>query len=311
MVKEHKSSDNQGGTKTEHPILRMVATAWSVLAVLIIISGAGAMVNNNVSVVSDEAFTKRVDAAIKSAEEWVESYKVDIITRRNIGLVKMLSECDKLRANPTFKEIVRSFLAARSQPECWKRLIDPNWPVGESELNRAIEKERIDNKWVLYAMAPDKAKITPEEMHLFEPERWRGRKLAHQLDALTALRKTGGATEQLDKLIEHLCDRVSNELFFDVLKVDIGQVAFVLRAGFPEKIRRRWVERIVASQLPDGGWNNRWAYFVLGRRSVFDFTLPPSNQHDTLLALTVLYLVRYQYPEHFCQKELTAPKIRP
>ncbi|MFZ0034713.1 MAG: hypothetical protein WAK60_06980, partial [Sedimentisphaerales bacterium] len=285
MVKEHRSSDIQGDTKTKHPILRKAATAG---AVLIIICSAVALVNNNVSIVSDEAFTKRVDAAIKSAEEWVESHKIDIITGRNVGLVKMLGECDKLRANPAFKEIVRSFLTARSRPECWKRLIDPNWPVDELELSQAIKNELIDNKWVLYAMAPDKAKVRPEELYLFEPERWSGRKLAHQLDALTALRKTKGASGQLDKLIEHLCNRVSNELFFDVLKIDIGQVAFVLRAGFPEKIRRRWVERIVASQLPDGGWNNKWFCFLGGRRSVFDFSLPPSNQHDTVLALTVL-----------------------
>jgi hypothetical protein len=299
MAKAHELSDEKNDAVKKHPVLHKMVIAVLVSTVLIVVFSIGVLVYNNVSFTSDDAFTTQVDAAIASAEKWVSGNRKDILEKKNIGLLKMLRESDELKANPLFKEIIRSFMAMKVQPECWKRLIDPNWPVDELELNQAIEKENIDNKWVLYAIAPDKVKITPEEMHLFEPERWRGRQLAHQLDALTALRETKGATEQLDKLIEHLCSRVSDELFFDTLKIDIGQVAFVLRAGFPEKINRRWVERIFASQLPDGGWNNKRRYFVLGRRSVFDFTIPPSNQHDTLLALAVLYLVRYEYPEHF------------
>ena len=48
-----------------------------------------------------------------------------------------------------------------------------------------------------------------------------------------------------------------------------------------------------------GGWNTKWCYFVLGRRSIFDFSMPPGDEHDTLLTLTILYLIKYQYPEHF------------
>jgi hypothetical protein len=299
MAKEHKSNDKDDGTAKKRPALHRASVIILVLIIIAISCGTLMLVNNNVSLTGDEAFASQIDAAIESAEKWVSNNREDILKKKNIGLLKMLRECNELKHNPAFEDIVKSFLASRCQPECWKRLVDPNWPVNEQELNQAIKEEGLDNKWVLYAMAPDKAKITPEEMQLFEPQRWSGRKLSHQLDALTALRQAKGSTEQLDKLIEHLCDRVSNELFFDVLKVDIGQVGFILRAGFPEKIRRRWVERIVSNQLPDGGWNNRQSCFVWGRRSVFNLSLPPSKQHDTILALTVLYLVKYKYPEHF------------
>jgi hypothetical protein len=302
MTEEHKSSDNQGGTKTEHPIFRRAATAGLVLAVLIIISGAGALLYNNVSTVSDAAFAKRIDAAIESSEQWVKSHRMDILEEKNAALLKMLSECDEARANPLFKEIIRSFLATRCQPECWKRLIDPNWPVDETELNRTIETEGIDNKWVLYAIAAEKAKITPEEMHLLDPQRWQQRQLTHQLNALVTLKKRSRKTdEKLDELIEHLCERLSGELVFDMAVVDIyiQKVAFVLRAGYPEKIRVRWVERIIANQLPDGGWNDRWFCFASNRRPIFDFATPLSNQHATIQALTALYLIKYRYPEQF------------
>lgn len=302
MAKEHKSSDNQGGTKTKRPILRKAVIAGLVLTVLTGIFGVGVLVYNNVSAISDAVFAKRVDTAIESAEKWVKNHRMDILEEKNAALLKMLSECDEVKANPLFKEIVRNFMAARFRPECWKRLIDPNWPVDERELNRTIEKGGIDNKWVLYAIAKEDAKVTAEEMHLFDPQRWQRRQLTHQLNALVTLKKRSGKTdEKLDDLIEHLCERLSDELVFDMAVVDIyiQKVAFILRASFPEKIRTRWVERIIANQQPDGGWNDKWFCFTSGRKPLLGFAAPPSDQHATIQALTALYLVKYRYPEHF------------
>jgi hypothetical protein len=207
-----------------------------------VVFGAGVLAYNNVFFTSEEVFAERVDTAIESAEKWVKNHRMDILKEKNTALLKMLSECDEVKANPLFKEIVRNFMATRSRPECWKRLIDPNWPVDERELNRTIKKEGIDNKWVLYAIAKEEAKITPEEMHLFDPQQWQRRQLTHQLNALVTLKKRSGKTnEKLDSLIEHLCERLSSELVFDMAVVDIyiQKVAFVLRAGYPEKIRVR------------------------------------------------------------------------
>lgn len=296
MTKEHKSSNNK------RPILRKAAIAAVVFVVLIAMTGAVMLVFNNISFVGDAAFAKRVDTAIESAEQWVSNNREDISKEKNIGLLKMLRECSEIKHNPMFEEIVKSFLAARCHPECWKRLIDPNWPVNGPELNRTIEKENIDNKWVLYAIATEEAKITPEEMHLFDPHRWQWRQLTHQLNALVILKKRGRKTdEKLDEFIEHLCKRLSGELIFDMAVVDIyiQKVAFVLKAGHPEKIRARWVERIIANQLPDGGWDDRWFCFTSNKRPIFNFAPPLSNQHATIQALTALYLVKYRYPEHF------------
>ena len=64
-------------------------------------------------------------------------------------------------------------------------------------------------------------------------------------------------------------------------------------------IRRRWVERIIANQMPDGGWNDRWFCFDSGRRPVFGFARPPSDQHATIQAVMALYLVKHRYAEQF------------
>jgi len=299
MAKEHKLPDKKNDAVKKHPVIRKVLIAAIVLAFLIGVLYAVLFVNNNVSFISDEAFAKQIDVAIENALAWTQAHKTEIIIRKNVGLMKMLNDIDKLKATPVFSDIVKSHMASPALPKYWRRLIDPNWPIDKLELNMGIKKEYLDNKWVLYAIAPDIAEITPEEMHLFEPERWRGRELVHQLDALTILRKTKGANEEIDELIKHICNRLRVELTFDALVVDIGKNVLILRAGHPEKIRRRWVERIVAKQSPDGGWDNRWFCFSSNAEILPDFASRQTNQHDTLLALTVLYLVRYQYPEHF------------
>jgi hypothetical protein len=306
MTNEIKSPDNQEGKKSQRRVLRKAAAAGLAFIVLGGIFGAGALIYNNVSVVSDADFAKRIDVSIASAEQWVKNNRMDILQVKNAALLKMLKECNELKANLLFEGIIENFMATKVRPECWKRLIDPNWPVDVLELNRIIEKESIDNKWILYAIAKEDAKITPEEMHLFDPQRWQRRQLTHQLNALVTLKKRSGETnEKLDELIEHLCERLSSELVFDMAVVDIyiQKVAFVLRADHPEKIRVRWVERIIANQQPDGGWNDRWYFFTSNRRPIFNFAVPPSDQHATIQALTALYLVKYRYPEQFGLKK--------
>ena len=301
MSKDNEQADKKADAVKKHRLGRNAIIAGIVTVAFAAILALGTLAYNNISLAGDETFAKRIDAAIEKGLAWTESNKQTILKRRNVGLIKMLNEIENLRATPVFSDIITSFMATPVRPKCWKRLVDPNWPVDKIELNIAIKKEYLDNKWVLYAIAPDKAQIRPEEVHLFDPQRWRGRKLTHQLDALITLRKAKGANEELDKLIEHLSSRITSELIFDVAVVDlyIQKVTFLLRAGLPHKIRRRWIERIIENQSPDGGWNDRWFCLTSKRRPVFEFGSPPSNQHATIQALTALYLARYRYPEHF------------
>ncbi len=302
MVEQGKPQDKKDDSSKKRPLLRKTFIAVLCLVILTCALAAALLLNNNVSCASDQAFVKQLDAAIGDCLFWTETHKQTILKRKNVALITMLKEIEGLKPTPVISDIIRDFMAAPARPQCSKRLVDPNWPVDEVELNIKMEKESLDNKWSLYAMAPGKLKVTGRELGLFDPKRWDGRKLTHQLDALIILRNLQGTDDKLDRLIEHLCDRLGTQLVFDVAVVDIyiQKVAFVLRAGFPAKIRRRWVERIIANQQPDGGWNDSWFYLTSDRRRpLIALSRPPSNQHATLQALTALYLVRYKYPQHF------------
>ena len=160
-------------------------------AAAVIVLLTGMLIYNNVSFSSDKTFTRNLDAAIEKALLWTEMNKSEILTRRNIALIKMLQESNRVKPTPLLSELVEQFMATPSRPRCWNRLLDANAPIDKAELNLTIEQSPLDNKWVLYAMAPDKADVDTGRLGLFEPDRWHGRKLTHQLDALLFPAKVG------------------------------------------------------------------------------------------------------------------------
>jgi len=278
--------------------IRIIITA-AALAPLAIL--AAILAYNNISLTTDKTFEKKLNTALENALQWTEANKQSILNKKNIALVKLLNECNQAKNNPLFSQILADYLNTPARPKCWKRLLDPDYHVDRVELNITIKEEYLDNKWVLYALAPDKADADPKKLGLFDPNRWQRRKLTHQLDALLLLRKTR-PDPNLDLLIDRLCQRITTQLITDFAVIDlyIQKVAFVLRAKHPEKIRKRWLERIIENQLPDGGWNDRWFCFTSQtRKPLFDLKNPPSNEHATIQAMTALYLVRHKCPKHF------------
>jgi hypothetical protein len=256
---------------------------------------------NNISAMSDQTFAHKLDTAIESSRKWVELNKERILPRKNVALMRMLQDTDKMQPDPLYAGIVESFMTSRTRSDFWKRLLDPEFPVICSLVNKAIAGEYIDNKWILYVIAHECANVTPKEIRLFDPERWQERQLTHQLWALIHLRRTRPSDEKIEALIEHLCERIAESQRFDIAVVDlyIQKTAFVLMADHPEKVRRRWIERIIANQHSDGGWNDKWFVFTSVSHLPPGLTRSDSNQHATVQALWLLSQVKHRYAEHF------------
>ncbi len=278
--------------------------AVRLLLIVIIVLTIGILVMciyNNLPLTNHQTFAQNINLAIENGRIWVELHQREILAKKNIALIRMLQDIDTMHLDPLYSGIVKSFMAKPSRPDCWKRLLDPNHPVTGSDLNKTIEQENIDNKWTLYAIAPESANVTPQQLRLFDSEHWHGRKLTHQLWALIHLRRAKGPNDELDLLIEHLCGRITVSLYIDLAVVDIyiQKVAFIMKAGFGQKIHRRWIERIIANQQHDGGWNDKWFIFTSGRRPVLNLSQPSSNQHATVQALWLLYQTKYRYATQF------------
>ena len=274
-------------------------------AVPVAIVGAFAVYycQNNVSLMTDGRFARRLDEAIIEATEWVRAHQDEITANRNLALIMMLQDCHALQPEPLFNRVVERVLAELEIDDNWRSVLQPDRVVNLRRLNERIPLEPLDNRWMLYAIAPRLAELTDEDMTgLYDPERWTGRKLTHQLIALTKLQQGSAASQSTEALIDRLCVRLTGQLRWNVAVVDlyIQKVAFVLWAGHGEMVNRRWVERVINKQDSDGGWNDRWCRVLRSRRKpVFDFADPTSDEHATIQALWLLYQVKYRYPEQF------------
>ncbi len=290
-------------TKKRIFLRKMILIALGFL-VFLAVSLIATIAYNNLDFWSDAAFARQLDSAINKADNWVKDNRTDILEGRNVALIAMLRDCNDLKENKMFNSIVTTFLSipVRHPSRCLNRIVDPNLSITERELNTTFDSLALDYKWICYAIAPDKNMFDAEKLGLFDGQRWHRRQLTHQLLSLVMLRNRQGADERLNKLIEELCDRTKTDMTFCLPVVDIyiQRVAFVLQAEFPQKIRRRWIERIINEQQSDGGWNDRWLCFTTPRKElVFNFDETPSDQHATVQAVFALYLVKYRYPEQF------------
>jgi len=273
-----------------------------VLLLALLMASVIMYVNNNISFMSDQQFAQRLDEAIERSNHWLQMHKSDVLERKNVALIYMLQDSYSLSPEPVFTEIVDEYMAMHLRPSCWRRVLDREYPIDPIELNREIQKEILDNKWVLYAVAPEQARLTDEQLQdLYDPDKWYHRKLTHQLLALVHLGNPPDEKKDVPALIEHLSRRIGFQLRFNMAVVDIyiQKNAFVLKAGHPENINRRWIERVIDNQHADGGWNDRWWCFESRRKPSIVFDTPASNQHATIQGIWLLNQVKYRYPEYF------------
>jgi hypothetical protein len=270
---------------------------WAV--VLSTIGVAGGMYGfNNVALMSGDQFDRRLDDAIDQATGWIRAHRREIASTKNVAMFMVMKDCHEIHPQPLLAGLVDGYLGERITPDCWRRVLDRGHPVDRADLNRTIRNERMDNRWMLYAVAPDQAELDAEDLEgLFDADRWSGRHLTHQLMALIRLREDGEASPRCEATIERLCRRIAAQVRLDIAVVDlyIQKIAVVLDAGHAELIDRRWVERVIENQAPDGGWNDRWCrVFTSFRRPALDLADPPSDQHATIQALWLLLQVKYR-----------------
>jgi hypothetical protein len=242
---------------------------------------------------------QRVDAAIARVTAWmIEHPEPD-----NSALVHMISEMAELTDDSRLRSIRDRFLNDKSfdRFSLWHRLVDPDWPTIRPALRRELDVYQEYQRWALYGAAPDYVELTADEReNLFSPDKyWWGRR-THQLFALLLYRTRKPETPGLTSLIDTLSVGIAREQRWDgrVTDLYIQRIAFLLSSGRPDLVQRRWVERMLDNQQPDGGWCPSWHGLGPG---AFQFTLssPRSTSHSTVQAAWALYLLKYRYPGWF------------
>ncbi len=276
------------------------AVAWWGLRLLLVagIGLSGLLVNHNLAwwPTSRQTFLPRLDRAIRFGTDWMVTRQ----ERSNSILLYMIADMADLSEDQRLRLIVADFLAdPRFHPNyIWRRMLDPTTQV-KPPTREQLDLYQDYNRWILYAIAPQEVKLTFEEQaDMFAPDRFVWGSRTHQLFALIIYRSRVENSPVVHDLINHLSEKIALEAHWDIRVTDLylQRLAFILAAGRPDLIKRRWVERAIASQKQDGGWVESW--YGWGPR-LFRFSVRQKVpiSHTTVQGMWFLYMLKYRYPE--------------
>ena len=272
--------------------------------VLLIVLVAFAVVNNNYSFhrTSRAEFNAQLDHAIETSTQWIVQQS-DI--QGNPPLMFMIGDMAEMSGDPRLKEFIATYLASprvrqAGHPVTWyyAHWVDPSVPLPMITADE-VPSLMWQDRWFSYGTAPDRVALTADDQaNLFSPTKYSwGVRLHLQLIGLDIYRHYNGPSAKLDAALIPVTDGVAQDAYWDFRVSDSypQRSALLLAAGRPELVKKRWIERILDRQNPDGTWNYCWYGWC---RGVFEFSLTKEDQgHTTVQAAWTLYQLKYRYQD--------------
>ena len=280
----------------------MCRLRWFVVSVvfLVLFIPVVLLVNNNVSFhrTSPDDFVRQLDTATHRGTRWLVVNRRWIDSLSNVFLFYMINDMAEISGDPAPRQIAGDYLELSPKKYFWRRLIDGNENGPLAFSSNALDSRCDYCRWIAYGVAPHEVQLTSiDRSNMFSPTRYVWGSRTHQLLSLLIYRQRNGSSPELDRLIDHLCEGIAREESWDVRVSDLylQRVAFILAAGRPDLIKRRWVERILDSQQADGGWMESWHGWGPG---LFQFygTSKLTHPHPSVQGVWLLYLLKYRYP---------------
>jgi len=293
------------GKKLGRRIFSWLLTAFAALIVLV----ALAVLNNNYSIHkrSRAEFSAQLDRAIETSTQWI------VETAYNYGnadLMYMVGDMAEMSRDSRLQKYVQDYLVSNrvNQPgrpvtQYYARWANPALPVPIIPRSQAVYLNWPD-RWSTYASAPDKVDITAaDRADMFSPTKYNwGIRLHIQLFALDIYRRFNGPSPELNRAINPVAEGVARDAYWDFRVSDsyYQRSAMILGAGRPDLVRRRWIERMLDAQTPDGTWNYCWYRWC---RGIVEFKLrePTDRGHSTIQAAWALYMLKYRYSDWIAQ----------
>ena len=179
---------------------------------------------------------------------------------QNAALLHMVADCARVSGDQRLQSLAKSYFRMVATPGRFGRMVDPSCRF-ERPPDKSLSSFDDYQRWFLHAIAPGDFPLSPEDRRdMFSPDKYRTGSATHQLFALYLYRNHNGATPDLDRLIRRISARIASEASIDFRVTD--HICSVLPSCWPpaqpDLVKRRWVERALAAQQPDGGWLWSW-----------------------------------------------------
>ena len=242
--------------------------------------------------------TMQINQAIANSTTWLAARTRQVtVEQPNLVLLHMVDDMAAMSDDPLLRLVLDTYLAVPSQ-SLWRRLAARHAIVRappQAELAYYEDYQR----WIAHGLAPQLVPLTPaDHAAMFAPDQHHWGSLTHQLIAVLIDREYQGASAESNTLINHLSERIAFEAMWDVRVTDLylQRLAVLLAAGRPDLVKRRWVERLLSHQKPDGGWISSWHGWGPDILAFYPGKLD-TNAHTTIQGMWTLYMLKYRYPQ--------------
>lgn len=285
---------------------------WIVSLVLVLILVpltifAGLVLHHNLGGVAPQK--SEVSESLEQSIRWLDANEQDILAEGNPMLWWMVKRSFELTQDYRLGQLYKRYKARyldRRYHNYWRALFDSQYvPIFSAEQ---IAQLPDYNQYFLYGLScSDKLAASPViqrqmttdfcgDYHPISPAC-----VTHQMMGLYFRQQRGcGDRAELQAQMQTLQDTVVQQLTWDprVVDVYIQRILMLLETGAADRVKQRWLQRLLQAQLPSGAWSGFKPLLPLGGDRHVGFygkgikvDTPEDSFHATAQGLLIMALL--------------------
>lgn len=292
-------------------IKKLLVTAF-VLLLLPVFAYLALVAHNNYG--DDSATAEEVSASFEQSVQWLVDNRTEILNTGNPMLWWMVMSSHEITRDPRLGELFQAYqkrYVDGHYRNYWRGLFDTRYVAMFSPAEVSALPEY--NQYFLYGLTCDKSLGQTAVIQRQTRTDFCSRHqpispacVTHQMMGLYFRQQRGcGEAGELAGQMAELQSIVRSQLTWDprVVDVYIQRVLMLTDTGVPEQVKGRWLHRVLAAQLADGGWSGFQPLLPLGGGKYLGFyakgvTLgtPEADFHATVQGVLLTSLLSRQFP---------------
>ena len=253
--------------------------------------------NRSVASVSHE----RIAQSYESSVTWLLNHRDDIQRDANPMLWWMLGESARISGDPRVRQLYDEFRQnydRYASDSIWQTFFHAEKFRGASFPAQAYNSFVEYQQYFLYGLTCS-VQLAQEPLIIAQNDPqfcWHGSRIirpacvTHQLMGYRMAQRNQCVIEHLDAHIAVLQNTIEKQLRYDprVVDVYVQRVLMLVDSGAVERVKPRWLQRVLDAQQSDGGWSDMQPLTPVGGGRYFGFgangvtaAVPISNFHAT------------------------------
>ena len=252
------------------------------LALLGVVSLLLLLAYNNISLRAPAP--DHIESSYQNAVKWLYENKVELHEKHNSMMWWMLLRAAQLKQDDRLLAYVREYQNknySRYDNSAWRYLVlgEQRYVDVDAVLGAGLPPYRV---YCVYSYtcnddlaAVDTVLAQNNTNYCWENQPLAPACLTHQMMGLQFQKRIQcGEIEALDEKVGVIAEKIQRQAFFDVRVVDVylQRTLVLLQSGHGEKVRPRWIRRILSAQTQSGGWSGFHPLLPVGRSLSIGFT---------------------------------------